>query len=174
MRQSRWIIAPLEEMTPDESGISWNEICGLECIARLLMRKGFASAAEVENFLRPRLKSLSDPFLLPNVKAAVTRILAALDRHERMAIFGDYDVDGVTSLALLAEILRAYGGAPELFLPLRLEEGYGLSRESVDRCIEQHHPQLLITVDCGTSSVAEIADLAERGVDVIVLDHHQP
>ncbi len=138
------------------------------------MRKGFASADEVEDFLRPRLKSLSDPFLLPNMEAAVTRILAALDRQERIVIFGDYDVDGVTSLALLAEACRAYGCAPEVFLPLRLEEGYGLSRESVDRCVEQHHPQLLIAVDCGTSSVVEIADLAGRGVDVIVLDHHQP
>ena len=138
------------------------------------MRKGFASAEDVENFLRPRLKSLSDPFLLPNMEAAVTRILAALDRQERVVIFGDYDVDGVTSLALLVEAFRAYGSAPEVFLPLRLEEGYGLSRESVDRCIEQHHPQLLIAVDCGTSSVVEITDLAERGVDVIVLDHHEP
>jgi single-stranded-DNA-specific exonuclease len=138
------------------------------------MRKGFASAEDVENFLRPRLKSLSDPFLLPNMEAAVTRILAALDRQERIVIFGDYDVDGVTSLALLVEAFRAYGCAPEVFLPLRLEEGYGLSRESVDRCIEQHRPQLLIAVDCGTSSVVEIADLAERGVDVIVLDHHEP
>jgi single-stranded-DNA-specific exonuclease len=170
--QSRWIIAAPEELNGGE--ISWDEICGSECIARLLMRKGFANAEEVENFLRPRLKLLSDPFLLPNMEVAVTRILAALDRQERIAIFGDYDVDGVTSLALLAEILRAYAGAPELFLPLRLEEGYGLSRESVDRCIEQHHPQLLITVDCGTSSVVEIADLVERGVDVIVLDHHEP
>ena len=138
------------------------------------MRKGFASAEDVENFLRPRLKCLSDPFLLPNMEAAVTRILAALDRQERVVIFGDYDVDGVTSLALLVEAFRAYGSAPEVFLPLRLEEGYGLSRESVDRCIEQHHPQLLIAVDCGTSSVVEITDLAERGVDVIVLDHHEP
>ena len=171
-RQSRWIIAPPEEL--NGGPISWSEICGSECIARLLMRKGFASAEEVENFLRPRLKSLSDPFLLPNMEAAVTRILAALDRQERIVIFGDYDVDGVTSLALLAEACRAYGCAPELFLPLRLEEGYGLSRESVDRCIEQHHPQLLIAVDCGTSSAVEIADLTERGVDVIVLDHHEP
>jgi single-stranded-DNA-specific exonuclease len=170
--QSRWIIAPPEKL--NGGPISWTEICGSECVARLLMRKGFASAEEVENFLRPRLKSLSDPFLLPNMEAAVTRILAALDRQQRIAIFGDYDVDGVTSLALLAEILRAYGGAPELFLPLRLEEGYGLSRESVDRCIEQHHPQLLIAVDCGTASVIEIANLTERGVDVIVLDHHEP
>jgi single-stranded-DNA-specific exonuclease len=106
--------------------------------------------------------------------AAVSRVLAALDRHERIVLFGDYDVDGVTSLALLDEMLRAYGEAPQLFLPLRIEEGYGLSRESVERCLEQHQPQLLIAVDCGTSSVNEVAVLNERGVDVIVLDHHQP
>ena len=102
------------------------------------------------------------------------RILHAIDRRERIVLFGDYDVDGVTSLALLAEMLRAYGAAPELFLPLRMEEGYGLSPESVDRCCEQYQPQLLIAVDCGTSSLAEIAELKRRGVDVIVLDHHEP
>jgi single-stranded-DNA-specific exonuclease len=171
--QSRWIIAPPEELNPDKSGISWNEICRSDCIARLLMRKGFASATEVEGFLQPRLKSLSDPFLLPNMEAAVTRIMAALDGHERIVIFGDYDVDGVTSLALLAEMLRAYGADPHLFLPLRLEEGYGLSRESVDRCLGKCRPQLLIAVDCGTSSREEIGDLKRSGVDVIVLDHHE-
>jgi len=138
------------------------------------MRKGFATADEMQTFLRPRLKSLSDPFLLPNMEMAVTRIFTALDRRERIALFGDYDVDGVTSLVLLAETLCGYGAAPDLFLPLRLEEGYGLSRESVERCIEQFHPQLLIALDCGTSSAAEIADLRRRGVDVIVLDHHEP
>src|SRR5256714_888829 len=138
------------------------------------MRKGSGTADEVQAFLQPRLKSLSDPFLLPNMDAAVTRILAALDRHERIVLFGDYDVDGVTSLALLAETLRAYGAAPDLFLPLRIEEGYGLSRESVERCVEQLHPQLLIALDCGTSSTAEIVDLQKRDVDVIVLDHHEP
>jgi single-stranded-DNA-specific exonuclease len=154
--------------------ISWNEICGSACIARLLMRKGFATAGEVETFLRPRLSSLSDPFLLPNMQTAVQRILGALDQKKRVVLFGDYDVDGVTSLALLAEMLRAYGGTPDLFLPLRMEEGYGLSRESVERCLEQHRPQLLIAVDCGTSSLTEIEDLRHRGIDVIVLDHHEP
>jgi len=108
------------------------------------------------------------------MQAAVVRVLAALDRRERVVLFGDYDVDGVTSLALLTEMLRAYGGAPELFLPLRMEEGYGLSPESVDRCLRQYPPQLLIAIDCGTSSGKEIADLRKRGVDVIVLDHHEP
>ena len=106
--------------------------------------------------------------------AAVARILTALDGHERIVLFGDYDVDGVTSLALLAEMLRGYGATPELFLPLRMEEGYGLSHESIERCLERYRPQLLIAVDCGTASAAEIAELKNRGVDVIVLDHHEP
>ncbi|MEY2481435.1 MAG: single-stranded-DNA-specific exonuclease [Verrucomicrobiota bacterium] len=170
--QSQWILAPPEEL--NGGAISWSEICGLECISRLLLRKGFSSADEVNAFLQPRLKSLSDPFLLPNMNAAVSRILQALDRKERIVLFGDYDVDGVTSLALLAEMLRAYGASPDLFLPLRMEEGYGLSAESVERCVQPHHPQLLIALDCGTSSLQEIVDLRKRGVEVIVVDHHEP
>src|SRR5690242_15141383 len=108
------------------------------------------------------------------METAVSRILNAIDRRERIVLFGDYDVDGVTSLALLAEMLRAYGSSPELFLPLRMEEGYGLSHESVERCLSTHRPELLIAVDCGTSSVTEIRRLREANVDVIVLDHHEP
>jgi single-stranded-DNA-specific exonuclease len=165
-------LLPREEL--NGGAIPWREICGSECIARLLSRKGFTCAEDADAFLRPRLSSLGDPFFLPQMEAAVSRIFAALERHERIVLFGDYDVDGVTSLALLGEMLCAYGGAPELFLPLRMEEGYGLSRESVERCLEQHRPQLLIAVDCGTSSCHEIFDLTRRGADVIVLDHHEP
>ena len=170
--QDRWILPLCENL--NGGAIAWNEICESECIARLLFRKGFRSTDEVQTFLRPRLSSLSDPFLLPQMRAAVARILGALDSHERIVLFGDYDVDGVTSLALLAEMLRGYGATPELFLPLRMEEGYGLSRESVERCLEQYRPQLLIAIDCGTASAGEIAELKNRGVDVIVLDHHEP
>lgn len=168
----RWIIVP--SCADGNTDIAWSEICGLPCIVELLRRKGFACADDVNAFLRPRLSSLSDPFLLPDMQGAVARILQAIDRGERIVVFGDYDVDGVTSLALLAQMLRSYGAAPQLFLPLRMEEGYGLSPESVERCCEEHDPQLLIAVDCGTSSLAEIASLKERGIDVIVLDHHEP
>ena len=167
-----WVVATAEES--DDGTIPWNDLCGLPCIANLLKRKGFSSVEEVSAFLQPRLRSLGDPFLLPNMRPAIDRILRAIDRHERIVLFGDYDVDGVTSLALLDEMLRAYSAGPELFLPLRMEEGYGLSRESVERCWEQHHPQLVIAIDCGTSSVEEIAELKRRGSDVIVLDHHEP
>ena len=170
--QDRWILPTCENL--NGGAIAWSEICGSECIARLLLRKGFQSPDEVQSFLRPRLSSLSDPFLLPQMQEAVARILAALDSHERIVLFGDYDVDGVTSLALLAEMLRGYGATPELFLPLRMEEGYGLSHESLERCLEQHCPRLLIAIDCGTASASEISQLKSRGVDVIVLDHHEP
>ena len=170
--QSQWIIAPAEEL--GGHAINWSQICGSDCIARLLFRMGFSSSSEVDLFLRPRLKSLSDPLLLPQMERAIHRIFAALDRGERLVLFGDYDVDGITSLALLSTMLNAYGAKPGLFLPLRREEGYGLSRESIERCLDQFQPQLLVAVDCGTSSVQEIAMLKARGVDVIVLDHHEP
>ncbi|MFN2508304.1 MAG: single-stranded-DNA-specific exonuclease RecJ [Chthoniobacterales bacterium] len=169
--ERRWIIAQVQE---DQGAIPWGELCGFPCIANLLKCKGFTCADEVNAFLWPRLRSLGDPFLLPNMRHAVERILQAIDKRERILLFGDYDVDGVTSLALLDEMLRAYGAAPTLFLPLRMEEGYGLSAESVERCWEQHHPRLVVAVDCGTSSLSEIAELKRRGSDVIVLDHHEP
>ncbi len=169
---SEWIIAPAAELAG--GAINWSQICGSDCIARLLSRMGFNSASEVDLFLRPRLKSLSDPLLLPQMDRAVDRLFRAMDGGERVVLFGDYDVDGITSLALLSTMLNAYGAKPGLFLPLRREEGYGLSRESIERCLEQFQPQLLVAVDCGTSSVQEIASLNSRGVEVIVFDHHEP
>lgn len=142
-------------------------------VAELLCRRGLVSAEAAAAFLDPRLKTLSDPFLLPNMAPAVDRILAALDHRERVVLYGDYDVDGVTSLALLTRVLRAFGAAPFCFLPMRIEEGYGLSADGVARCVSTHAPQLLIAVDCGTSSVAEIAAMRAQGIDVIVLDHHE-
>ncbi|MEP7071680.1 MAG: single-stranded-DNA-specific exonuclease RecJ [Verrucomicrobiota bacterium] len=170
--QRRWILARNAPRNGDQIG--WAELCRSESIARILQRREFASAAEVEAFLDPRLDRLSDPFLLPGIEAAVRRILEAVDRHQRIVLFGDYDVDGVTSLALLDEMLRALGNAPALFLPHRLDEGYGMSREAVERCLRLHDPQLLIAIDCGTTSTNEIAELRRDGVDVIVLDHHEP
>ncbi len=108
------------------------------------------------------------------MEEAVVRILQAIDQKQRVVLFGDYDVDGVTSLALLARVLRAYDGDVALFLPHRMEEGYGLSTDALARCLQQHDPQLFIAVDCGTSSIDEIAQLRRQNIDVIVLDHHEP
>lgn len=143
-------------------------------LAGLLCRRGFAEAELATAFLDPKLKTLRDPFLLPQMEAAVARILAAVDRRERIVLYGDYDVDGVTSLALFTRFLRLYGAQVECFLPLRVDEGYGLSAEGLRRCRETCHPQLLIAIDCGTASAREIAELAAHGVETIVFDHHLP
>ncbi|MEO7723773.1 MAG: single-stranded-DNA-specific exonuclease RecJ, partial [Chthoniobacterales bacterium] len=172
-RARRWILPPTDETAEEEATFS-EKVCGQPCIARLLRRKGMRNDEQATDFLQPRLKRLSDPFLLPQMKAAVDRILRALDRRERIVLYGDYDVDGVTSLALLSEMLRAYGAAPALFLPSRMEEGYGLSAEGIERCWQEHQPELLIALDCGTGSCAEVAQIRARGADVIVLDHHEP
>jgi single-stranded-DNA-specific exonuclease len=142
-------------------------------LARLLTLRGMADPADARLFLDPRLKNLADPFLLPGMRPAVERILQAIDRRERIVLYGDYDVDGVTSLALFTRILRLLGADPHPFLPLRMDEGYGLSPEGLARCVATHRPQLLLALDCGTCSVAEIASLRTQGVDVLVFDHHE-
>jgi single-stranded-DNA-specific exonuclease len=114
------------------------------------------------------------PFLIGESMMRLSGFFHAIDHHQRIVLFGDYDVDGVTSLALFSEVLRAYGNEPALFLPLRMEEGYGLSAEGVARCLRQHNPELLVAIDCGTSQLAEIDSIKRAGIDVIVLDHHEP
>jgi single-stranded-DNA-specific exonuclease len=142
-------------------------------LAQCLLNRGLGGAEESSRFLQPRLKNLADPFLIPNMAAAVDRLLTARQRGELLVIFGDYDVDGVTSTALLTETLGALGWRVERYLPHRLEEGYGLSRDGVERCLQKYAPQLLLAVDCGSTAVEVIAWLREKGIDVMVLDHHQ-
>lgn len=142
-------------------------------LGTLLAQRGLGDAEIANRFLNPKLKQLSDPFALPNMAPAVKRILAALDREERIVLYGDYDVDGVASVALLTRVLRAYGADPRTFLPVRADEGYGLSPEGLNRCVKTLRPQLLIAIDCGTTSVEEIGQLRKRGVDVLVFDHHE-
>ncbi len=141
-------------------------------IASLLWQRGHRDAEHILAFLDPRLQSLGDPFAFTDLRKAAKRILQAIATREKMVIFGDYDVDGITSSALLWRILRRLGGDAETFLPLRMEEGYGLSQEGVERCVEQHKPAVLIAVDCGTTAVKQVAWLRERGIDVVIIDHH--
>jgi len=141
-------------------------------IASLLWQRGYRDPEQVRAFLDPRLQSLGDPFRLTDLRRAAERIHLAIAAREKMVVFGDYDVDGITSCALMGRILRRLGGEVETFLPLRMEEGYGLSQEGVERCVEQHKPAVLIAVDCGTTAVKQVAWLRQRGIDVIIIDHH--
>ncbi len=144
-------------------------------LEHLIRQRGLPSGSDLENFLRPRLRDLTDPYLIPDMELAVERVLAAADGGEKVCIFGDYDVDGVTSITLMRTILRAYGLEPRVFIPNRGGEGYGLSKAAIARCMaEGEKPDLLVTVDCGTVSVEEVAALRADGVDVLIVDHHEP
>jgi len=169
--QRRWIF-PSSEGNLTATHLS-RELQIPAFLARVLVRNGLLEAETARDFLQPRLSRLEDPFLLPEMDKAVERVLLAIERAERIVLYGDYDVDGVASLALLKRVLTAMGGKVECFLPLRAEEGYGLSVSGVERCFEEHSPQLLIAVDCGTNSAKEIAMARARGANAIVLDHHE-
>jgi len=142
-------------------------------IGRLLAQRGLASIDEAELFLRPRLAHLQDPFELTNMTAAVERIEAAIESGENVIVFGDYDVDGVTSTVQLIAMLRIFGLDPRFCVPRRLDEGYGLSLDAINRAIGEIKPDLFIALDCGTNAHEPIAYLRELGIDVIVVDHHQ-
>jgi single-stranded-DNA-specific exonuclease len=119
------------------------------------------------------LRQLTDPLELPNMPQAIERLVLARERGERLVLFGDYDVDGVTSVAVLLEVLGCLGWAVEVYLPQRFEEGYGLSEGAVRTCLERFPATLLVAVDCGSTAGATVARLAASGVDVVILDHHQ-
>lgn len=143
-----------------------------EISARLLAGRNLATIEQVDAFLDPGLSKLGDPLELGGMPAAVARVESALKRQESVLLFGDYDVDGVTSTVLLTHFLRRFGLSPKFVVPKRLEEGYGLSLDSLTRALEEGKPDLLIAVDCGTSSSHEVAWLREQGISVIILDHH--
>lgn len=144
-------------------------------LEHLIRQRGLPAGVDLEGYLRPRLKDLADPFLIPDMKPAVERVFAAIDRGEEVCIYGDYDVDGITSITLMRRILMVYGLTPRHFIPRRGPEGYGLSASALARCMaEGPKPDLLITVDCGTVSAKEIADLRKEGIDVVIVDHHEP
>ena len=166
----RWTTAPPQPLL---AGSLAAQLKISPLLAQCLLNRGFSEPSAIENFLSPRLKNLADPFLLPDMEKAVSRLFRARAQNEPLVIFGDYDVDGVTSTPLLLEVLRALGWQAEAYLPSRMDEGYGLSRDGVENCLKKFPTTLLLAVDCGSTAVETIQLLKNRGVDVIVLDHHQ-
>ena len=168
--KSRWKLAPPQPLL---AGPIARERHLSELMVQCLLNRGHSDAGSIQRFLEPRLRQLADPFLLPDMERAVERLLAARVRGEPLVIFGDYDVDGVTSTALLHEVLTALGWIVHRYLPHRMDEGYGLSQDGVENCLKKFPVTLLLAVDCGSTANDTIAWLRGRGVDVIVLDHHQ-
>lgn len=142
-------------------------------LARLLCQRGLADPDRARRFLNPSLEHLHDPLLLPDMGVAVDRILSAIHAGERIAIHGDYDVDGITSTVTLRRMLEMLGADVVHFLPERMRDGYGLHPQAIDR-LHAEGARVVVSVDCGTRS-AEAADRArELGVALIVTDHHEP
>ncbi|MEI7728015.1 MAG: single-stranded-DNA-specific exonuclease RecJ [Verrucomicrobiota bacterium] len=166
----RWSIAQAQPLLADSLA---KQLACSPLLAQCLINRNLSDPGNARQFISPRLKSLADPFLLPNMDLAVERLLRARAEQTPLVIFGDYDVDGVTSTALLYEFLTGQGWQAHHYLPHRMDEGYGLSRDGVENCLRKYPVNLLLAVDCGSTTVATIAWLREQGVDVIVLDHHQ-
>lgn len=167
VQEKRWKIAPvvpsyLAEELKDYSPVT----------RQLLYNRGITSKVEAEHYLQADLPGYS-PFLLSGMTEVVDRLLYAVDHREKIAIYGDYDVDGVTATTLMVEILQAYGADVQWYIPNRFDEGYGLNADAV-RELHERGVDVLLTVDCGIRSPGEARLAAQLGMDMIISDHHHP
>ena len=168
MRYKQWSLAPScpqGQLALLEAGVP-------PLLAQILSARGVESAQQARALLSSQSAPLHDPLLLRDMDRAVERVRRALEQDEGMAVYGDYDVDGITSTCLLTDFLSSLGGRVLPYIPDRLEEGYGLNQEAVET-LERQGVSLIITVDCGITAVEEVARAAELGIDVIITDHHE-
>ncbi|MCL4474891.1 MAG: single-stranded-DNA-specific exonuclease RecJ [Nitrospirae bacterium] len=142
-------------------------------LAQVLINRGIKTPGEVKDFLSPGITNLSDPFELPDMSAAVERIKAAFHRSERVLVHGDYDTDGLTATSIMVHALKAMGMDVHYFIPNRMTHGYGFNMPAVD-VAKKLGTRLIITVDCGITSFEAAAAAKEKGMDVIITDHHEP
>ncbi|MGH9443082.1 MAG: single-stranded-DNA-specific exonuclease RecJ [Thermoanaerobaculia bacterium] len=142
--------------------------------ASLLLARGVFDAPGASQFFAPGLSQGHDPFRMKGMERAVDVLVSAAREREKIVVFGDYDVDGVTAVAQLRAVLGALGANSVPFLPHRVRDGYGLRPETFRRVFEQHRPKAIVTVDCGITAVAAVAEATAAGVDVVITDHHLP
>lgn len=142
-------------------------------LGRFLIQRGIHTVQEAKRFFRPQLTDLHDPFLYTDMDIAVTRLNEALGRKERILVYGDYDVDGCTAVALVYKFLQQFYSNVDYYIPDRYEEGYGVSHKGVDFAYETG-VKLIIVLDCGIKAIDEIAYAKEKGIDFIICDHHVP
>ncbi len=142
-------------------------------VSELLAQRGIRSVEEAEKFFHPSLRDLHDPFLMPDMDKAVKRLNKAMGKKERIMVFGDYDVDGTTAVALVYRYLQQFYSNIEYYIPTRYDEGYGISRRTIEYAAEQG-VRLIIILDCGIKAIEEIAYAKTLGIDFIICDHHVP
>jgi single-stranded-DNA-specific exonuclease len=168
MQTKRWQIAPLLTPQANESLAAFSPI-----LRQVLFNRGLATDADARAYLRAEPNFNPDPFQMTGMDTAVARIQLAIERKEPVAVYGDYDVDGVTATALLVQTLQALGGNARPYIPNRFDEGYGLNPDALD-LLKADGVGLVITVDCGIRSPDEAAHARSLGLDLIISDHHQP
>lgn len=144
-----------------------------ELLATILVGRGIVEDKQIKVFLGPTRNDFYDPFLLPDMETAVSRIIKAIENKEKTVIYGDYDVDGITSTSVLKKFLEERGLEISEYIPNRLNEGYGLNKKAIDKIKNDHH-KLMITVDCGISGIEEVKYANSLGIETIVTDHHEP
>lgn len=168
--ERRWTIR-----TPDPAQVERiRSACGVEpVVARILVNRGLDDPAVARRFLSSTLADLHDPFLLAGMEPAVTRLCGAVARKERVCVYGDYDVDGITSVALLISFFRAIGLDCFYHIPKRLEDGYGLGADGIE-AVAARGAHVVVTVDCGITALAEARLCRTLGLDLIITDHHTP
>ena len=167
----QWIFK--EAPPPEEISLLHQRSNTNPLLAQLLLERNLGTPEKVDKFFNPDLKDLHDPYLMRDMEVAVSRITKALRDGENILIYGDYDVDGITGVSLLYEALFKLGGKISFYIPNRITEGYGLSREGV-RLAATKKVNLILTVDCGITAVDEVAYARECGIEVIICDHHEP
>lgn len=142
-------------------------------LATILVNRNITEEKDIQLFLEPTRNDFHDPFLIIDMQKAVERIIKAIEGQEKVTIYGDYDVDGITSITVLKSFLQDRGLEVEIYIPNRLEEGYGLNKQAIEK-ISNNGCQLMITVDCGISAIEEIEYANSLGIETIVTDHHEP
>ena len=144
-----------------------------EILAKILVNKNITSKEEIDLFINPTRNDFHDPFMMPDMEIAVERILKAIENKERIMIYGDYDADGITSITVLKSFLEERGLDVASYIPNRLNEGYGLNKEAIEKIYDDGY-RLMITVDCGITGIDEIDYANSLGIETIVTDHHEP
>lgn len=167
----RWTIKP----KPEQKNINAlaAELNVEDLVAQLLLQRGISTYEQAKNFFRPQLEELNDPFLMKDMDIAVNRIESAIANNENILVFGDYDVDGTTAVALVSSYLLSYYPNVATYIPDRYDEGYGVSYKGIDFA-EDNGFSLIIALDCGVKAIDKVAYAKEKSVDFIICDHHRP
>lgn len=169
MQKVEWVVPPADERTePLAKSLRVSPL-----IAQILINRGVTEPSEGSTFLQPKLTGLIRPAQMPGIAPAVARVKEAIEKKEKITIYGDYDVDGITAVSILWELLTLLGAQVDYYIPHRIDEGYGLNDDAV-RSLAQAGTRLLITVDCGISALGAAELARQLGLDLIVTDHHQP